>query len=479
MLYSFSSFKEEDLLGFLHSGELNEHITDVFKEFHELSPFVQFELIKYVKEKSVYVDVHVLSKVLGTSQKTAEEILRGEFKFFTFPAVSTQGSSQMVQGMVIKDTSQRVCNVEGIKRHIKPVEDLLKSRGLLKDHLSVFLNSYITGRSFQLSLALSLLTEKVPDRFCFTGGVDAKGNVQAVDNIPQKEKACRSFGKRLISPVSVRSVDDIVDWFSKPFVDVPFVITKERGRPNIGDFWEEEHALKNLRHFHEITEEDLILETGQLEGQKWQEVCIEFINRIRRLDSELSDRLRLNLVINGPTALAMAFGILYSHTRPFRIFHYSNSEKKYYPVDVSNTRELKERVKEYIYTDAQLESSDGEDLAVIIRGAHHDPTGDVKAYLKKEGISADILVLSPKEKEGNIPPDQLKDIAKEYASHIQSTRAQKHYENIHFFLSAPVVIGYLIGVAFGHYSNGYIHNYKSGYERVLSLEFLRDLIEKA
>lgn len=234
------------------------------------------------------------------------------------------------------------------------------------------------------------------------------------------------------------------------------------------------------KNFHRITQEDLIIHIGQLEGQKWQEVCTEFINRIRRLDSELSDRLRLNLVINGPTALAMALGILYSHTRPFTVFHYSNSEKRYHPIHVFNTRELKERVKEYTYTDAQLESSDGEDLAVIIRGAHHDPVRDVKAYLKKEGISANILVLSPNEKEGNIPPNQLKEIAKEYASRIQSAKAQKYYKNVHFFLSSPVAIAFMLGAAFGHYTNGFIYNYRNAlYEKVLSLEYLRGLIEKA
>jgi len=48
---------------------------------------------------------------------------------------------------------------------------------------------------------------------------------------------------------------------------------------------------------------------------------------------------------------------------------------------------------------------------------------------------------------------------------------------MHFSLSCPVAVAFCFGVAYGHYDRGHIYNYTKGYQRVLSLEFLREVIE--
>lgn len=191
MLWNYSLFKDKDFLGFLHAGEYDERLDEVVEQFSHLSKLAQYELIKYVKEKGKPIDVSKLSKALGTKLKTAEDILSQDYKVFHFPAVAKEGSGKLVYALVVKDTHTLYCNCDSLKRHLKPVEEFLRTKGVLEKSLSVFFSQEVTGKSFQLPLALCLYLKNFPEKHCFTGGLDREGNILKVNALIEKEKNLR------------------------------------------------------------------------------------------------------------------------------------------------------------------------------------------------------------------------------------------------------------------------------------------------
>ncbi len=478
MWWNYSLFMEEDFIGLLKSGELDDSLEEVFRQFRDLSPKLQYELISYVKEKKKLVEVSAVAEGLGIRQRVAEGILSNGFKSFSFPAVDSEGKGVEVKAIVIKDLQNTYSNLEGLKRYIKEVEAFLRGEGLIEGSLGVIFDRNITGRSFQLSLALALYPERIPDELCFTGGLDKKGNILKVDGLRAKESFCKEKGKRLINPMELKHIGEVVGWFRKPFVEVPFLVSKDTNT-RLEDLGEVERTLKYIKLFHGIQREELELYTGRLEGEAWKEVCIRFNTALRELEGKLKNRLKLSIAINGPATLAFALGVLYTSKKPFIFNHFVHGEGRYFPIEVVHTRELKELVEDFEHTASELMDRGGKDIAVILTGAHHASIRDVESFLEKQGISADILMLKPLREQGNIPPELHKHIAKEYATGIQRVKESKSYESIHFFFSVPISIAFMVGTAYGHYGHGYIYNYeKNTYTKVLEIGFLRSLIEK-
>ncbi|MCS6876429.1 MAG: SAVED domain-containing protein, partial [Aquificaceae bacterium] len=313
---------------------------------------------------------------------------------------------------------------------------------------------------------------------CWSGGIRKDGRLTKVDSIKEKAEICKSMERRLAEPFHLKTLEELCQWLGKPFVDVPLAVSKDPLR--IEEFFKDSQELLNLRNILGLQEEGLVLMTGKLEGSLWQEVAEKFVRKVKELDYILMRRLKAHIVINGPASLAFALGILYGHTKPSVIYHYNPSSKRYYPIELENTREIKEHTNRYEFVETQLFEASGEDLSVVLFFAHHNPVSDIRAFLEREGIRGDMLVLTTTQGRGNLSPELFKSVAKETASAIQELRGRKSYANLHFFFSCPVAIAYLFGVAFGHFNKGFIYNYnkEGSYDRVLSIEFLRDLIER-
>jgi hypothetical protein len=471
-LWSFSLFEEEDLINFLQRGLLEDELGELLRQWDYLSPAVQLELIKHLR--STVCEEEMLARALGIKKATAKALLENPAVEFEFPAVS-DGGGRIVKALAVPNTSENYSNIREQKRHIKPVTDYLRSRGVLSEGLSVFFDSGFVGNSFQLAMVLSFLVKKLPSDLCWTGGVRKDGRLAKVDSLEKKAQLCQMEGKRLAMPFHLRSVDELTDWLNAELVDIPLAVSKDPIK--LEEFFEKRENLLNLWHIHRIDPSELILHTGRLEGELWKETARRFSQLVKRLDYTLERRLRAHLVINGPVSLAFALGVLYGHTRPSAVYHYLRGDKRYYAVELFNTREVKEAVGEYRHIRQDLEG-DGEELAVVLYFGHHNPVADIKAFLADRGIGAEVLLLWMEEGRGNIDPADFKPIAKECASAVQEVKGKKHHRRLHFFFSCPVVIAYLFGVAFGHFGSGVIYNFEGNtYEPVLELEFLRGLIE--
>lgn len=471
-MWSFSLFEEEDLINFLQRGMLDEEIDELIKQWEYLTPAVQFQLIKHLR--SLGFDEEKLAKALGIKKATAKALLENQAIEFEFPAVSEK-DGMLVRGLAVLDTPENFCNIREHKRHITPVAEYLRSKGVLSDGFGVVFDNFFVGNSFQLSMTLPFLVKKMPPDLCWSGAVRKDGRLVKVDSLDKKSQVCQKFGKRLAQPFHLQEITQLVEWLNATLIDIPIVISKEPIR--LEEFFEKKENLLNLWHIHRIEPNNLIIQTGNIQGKAWQEVAERFSKLVKELDYTLERRLKAHIVINGPASLSFAFGILYSHTRPSVIYHFERSEKKYYPIELLNTREVKEAVKDYKFVNYSLEG-EGENLAVVLFFGHHNPVASVKTFLSNQGLSSEVLILNTEESRGNIHPANYKQIAKECASIVQEIKGKKHYKEFHFFFSCPVALAYLFGVAYGHYDKGCIYNYNDGsYECVLRLEFLRGLIE--
>ncbi len=473
-MWSFSLFEEEDLINLLQRGFLEEELVSLVKQWEYLSPAVQFALIKHLR--SVPFEEHVLAKALGVRRTTAKALLEKDAVEFEFPGVSVE-HGKMIRGIAIRDTSEVFCNLKDHKRHITPLVEYLRHKGVISGSLGVVFDSAFVGNSFGLSLTLSFLVKRLPPDLCWSGAVRKDGRLVKVDAIDKKSQVCQKVGKVLAMPFHLQRLEDLAQWLDASFVDIPIAVSKDPIR--VEEFFERMENLQNLRHIHRIDPSSLVIQTGRLEGALWQETARKFSRLVKGLDYTLGRRLRAHVVINGPISLAFALGILYGHTRPSVIYHHNNSERRYFPIELQNTREVKEHVEEYRFINFDLKEG-GPELAVVLFLAHHHLVADVESFLKNQGIAADILVLTSKSARGNLDPWDFKLIAKECASAIQSVKGKKAYERVHFFFSCPVAIAYLLGVAFGHFDSGDIWNWSKErvYQKVLDLEFLRNLVEE-
>jgi hypothetical protein len=224
-----------------------------------------------------------------------------------------------------------------------------------------------------------------------------------------------------------------------------------------------------------IPKEDLLIITGQLppEQETWEKFVADFFKRLKVLEKVLRGKEIIHLAINGPSALAFAFGAVMGSQKSFAIYHKQDS--KYYPIEVYEVRALKERVKNYKQVSWRLEKG-GKDLVVIISFAHHEPEANAKEFMK--GKNPTYLILEHRKK-GNIPVKDMLDTAKECASLIQDIRAKESFKDIHIFLSSPVPVAFMIGVAFGYYSSGYLYQHKGGgdYFRAVDLSRVKEIRE--
>ncbi len=479
-MWNFSLFKEKDLIEFLYRGDLEEVLVDLIRQWDYLSPGVHFALVKHLRLSERYFDEEKLAKALGIKKASAKALLENPYVEFEFPAVSER-DGKLIRGLAIKDTPEVFCNLPEKKRYITPVVEYLRSKGFVSGSVSVIFDSEFVGNSFQLSLTLALCMDaekkRLPPNLCWSGGVRKDGRIVKVDSLDKKSEVCERFNMHLAMPFHLPKVDDLLNWLSANIVEVPVAVSIDHLR--LEEFFHKEENLLNLKNIHRIDPSKLVIQTGQLSGMGWQETAKRFFGLISLLDYTLIGRLKAHIVVNGPASLSFALGILYGHTRPSVFYHYHSSERKYFPIDLQNTREIKEHTRDYQFVKSELKEG-GEDLAVVLFFSHHNPTADVEHFLESKGIKADLLLLTTESSRGNLEPSNFKRIAQEISSAVQEVKGKKAYRAIHFFFSCPVALAYLFGVAFGHYDKGYIYNYSSKdrtYERVLDLEFLRSLRE--
>lgn len=473
-MFRFSEIEPRHFVGFLQGGKLDEHIDEIFSQFWELSPFSQFELIKYVKRRGVYPSLRVLSLVFEIDEEEAKRFLKNPYREFFVPVVGEK--EKLVRGIAIKNLESILTNQAHLKSSMEVIRDFLGSG------FALFFEEVFSGESYMLPAVVSLYVENPPPDAVWTGRIDNKGKIYEVNNIPKKRALAKKHNLRLIEPSYLDDVKTLKSWFDADRYDVPFYITKTKENYE-GElkslyshltFENPEKTIELLEVLNGFPREKLVIPTGQLppEESAWESVVKEFYARVKEIEKVLRGREVLHIALNGPAALGFALGAVFGSQKPFVFYHYQNRDYK--PIKVENVRSLKERCKEYKSIDYTLEGN-GKELVVVFAFAHHDPVASVKEFTKD--LDSTLLIIRHK-RAGNIPVEEMFDVAKETASLIQDIRDYRDFERFHFFFATPVPIAFMVGVAFGYYNPGYAYNHENNsYARVISLEKIRKIRE--
>ncbi len=488
-VFRFEAFEESHFREFLWQELFDDYIEDILKRFELFSPKIQFEIISYLRERMKdRLSARTLAKALNIKIQDAEKIIRGEgrvfevFLAFKLPSKS-KAEADVCKALVIPDTSKVITNLPHLKRKLTVIKKFLNQS------FAVFFSADFSGDSFMLPLAVALNIKRVPENLRFTGKLNSKGDILEVEFLQEKLNLAKRKGVKLITPIQVKNFSIIKHYLEKETWDVPFYITSS-GKEEFYGFLssipvnKEEGGfplLKGLEIFYEIKEEDFYLITGQLTGKEsWIRFCEDFYQKIFKLKHILPGVKKFHLGIRGAVSFSFALGVLFSHFDPFVFYHYQVLEGKprYLPIEVLTPRVLKERLSEYKIIKPVFEKA-GDDLVVILNFSHHEPTADVKNFVKDTLKNPSFLIVET-EKKGNLPVELFSDVARETAGFIQKIREEHSFRSYHFFFSCPVAIAFMVGLAFGHYVDGVIYNYEkeSGlYKPVLDFKTLRKIRE--
>ncbi len=471
-MWKFWKIEPEHFKVLLEAGKFDDLIEEIYVQFWELPVQHQYELVKYSKKKAIFPSVGVLRKVFGASEEGVRGFFNGKYKEFCFPVVGS-GHAEFVNAFLIEGSNEVLTNLKGIKKYLKPVKEFI-GKGFW-----IFFDKEFSGSSFQLPTVLNLYVENMPSDVMFSGAVDKNGNIRTADKLEEKRKLAESRGLRFVEPYQFKNVQEIKEWFDANRYDVPLYITKT------ADGWEgewkkylsslcvkeAEELVKKLEILSGVETKPLVV--GQLVGKAWEEVAKTFWKRFKDTERRLHGKEKWHIAINGPSALAFALGVLFGSQKPFIFYHFQNNT--YHPIPVDNVRELKERSKNLEKVSLKFEKG-GKNLVVMLSFAHHDMESRVKEYVLQK-IKSPSYLLIESERSGNITVEDMKELAKECANLIQNIKKEQSFEDFHFFFSTPVPIAFMVGLAFGHYEDGWIYNYNGSYEPVLSISFLRKLRE--
>ncbi len=466
----------------------------MFKKWQLFSPKIQFELILYVREQiKESFNPKVLAQALKIKIHDAEKIITNPAKNFEILLVETREvetnednkslSIKTCKAFAIPETSKIITNLPHLRNQLSTLKKFLGR------NFAVFFEDFFIGKSFMLPLAVALDIKKVSENLRFTGGLNIKGNILEVDYVREKLEYAKKQGFRLITPFQVKNFSTIKTYLEKEKWDIPFYLTNTKkdefltflssyeGEKVLAEF----EVLKGIELFYELSEEDFYIVSGQLVSKEdWEKICEDFYKKIFKIKNCLPGVKTFHLGMRGAVSLGFALGILFSHFDPFVFYHYQTvgGVAKYHPIFVEEPRFLKERVKTYKYIKPSFEKK-GEDLVVILNFSHHEPTADVKKYVSSFLKEPSFLILETDFK-GNLPIETFREVAKESASFIQDIREEHSFKSYHFFFSCPLAIAFMIGLAFGHYVDGFIYNYQRGenlYQPILDFKFLRNIRE--
>ncbi|MDQ7039151.1 MAG: SAVED domain-containing protein [Aquificota bacterium] len=475
-MFRFSEIDPDHLIKLLKAGKLDEDLDDLFSQFWDLSPRVQFEVVKYVKERSVSPSVGVLEETFKADHEDIRKFLNLPHREFFVPVVDPGGRGLLVRGLSVRGTQALITN----QRHLLRSMEVIKS--FLGEGFALFFDSDMEGESYMLPAAVSLYIERPPPDAVFTGRIDEKGNIYEVNGLPKKRKAAQNQGLRLVEPSRLSRLQDLKDWCDARAYHVPVFITNSlRGyEGELGSFYagvrmeDVDLVLNHLEVINGIDRKDLVLRTGQLSPERavWIKAVTDFYALLKRLERSLHGREIPHIGIKGPASLAFSLGSAYGSQKPFVFYHFQDST--YHPIEVKNVRFLKERVKSYEHIEAEILPG-GDLLVIVLSMAHHDPESAVIEFTRDKNPT--YLVLRHR-RTGNLPPEEMVLTARECASKIQDMRSEKNYREFHFFFACPVPVAFMVGVAFGFYNDGYVYQYYGDrYEKVVSFRDIRNLRE--
>ncbi len=520
---SIKQFKDnlEDLKDYLTGNIPEKEKEELYKLLidKKIPNEIKFLVFNQIKKREDLFDIEKLAKILNLPEIVIKKIFKSIPIEVKFP-IALNEKSELATAYIIPLTKpiekMTFSTDKEIEQGLKTIKTFLQNKKYSTQNFFVIFDKNFTGKSFLLSIVAGLLLpkENIKD-FAFTGVINEEGEVFQVGYIPAKSSAAKNKDLKLITPEEIDTIDELVYYLGDEPIDIPFILMVSR--PENESFQALDKlekkikeikpyfSLEKLKKFFDIDLENLILhykerlpiitEEQVIEENPWIQQVLYFETKLKNIYSKLKFKNRiLHLGMAVPASLSMALGIKLGTKKPIVIYHYQSDE--YIPViDLSKKEKLRKikYIKKNIYHHLQNiefniseNSKNRKNFAVSIWLASHSPYSDTEHYIESKNKDWGLIKIESKEFQGDIPmPGEFENIAQNYwinyVSEIYSTlniiKNENKIDNFHFFLSVPVPIAFALGMAIGHFWNGFIYNYdqklEERYYPVFSLNYKR------
>lgn len=256
----------------------------------------------------------------------------------------------------------------------------------------------------------------------------------------------------------------------------------------------EEHGFdeETFKKEFGLEREDWIIKSESFLSEnpkEWEKLVHRFEDKLNRLGEKLKGHKVYHIFLQGPVVLAVGMGAIMGTKYEVVLYQYSPGMGKnpYQPlIDIHSIREsnpegvhvLKSRVNPANKFFDTIESCTGfQDLVISIFAATHDPKGDVEKAIGSETCKKSYSVMHLRSKtEGTFSKDvDWIEVTKELATIILNQVSRKEIKSTRLCISAPVVIGFALGMSLGIHSPVSLCNWfndKQRYYTVLSLNKL-------
>lgn len=471
-----------------------EHINQLYellKENNEDNELT-FAVYKFFDRNPEYFDYKKFSNSTGLSVQVVKEIFRTRPKRAYFP-VANEKHSDVASAFVFITKSKTEKFSFSKKPDLERIKDLLEIKGI-KDNFFVIFDKNFSQTSYLLSVVCAVfLPQYVLDCYAFTGEVNSEGEINDVGYLKQKERAVKEKGLTLITPEDVSHIDELLYYLGDYPVDIPFlqlsnkpfeeaVISIEKLSDRIKEkspFFD----LKKLEKFFGIKREDLLLTTGILpqidekdleKENEWIKTIKTFEEKLKKIYSKIRRKKRILHFAGSISSLSFGLGVKFGIKKPVVVYHYQADE--YFPViDLSDDRKIRDtkqikKVTDLLETEFLTKKENSRDLGVAIWVASHNPFGDVVRFCQDK--DCDVVGIRLKDNQGNIPVYDtelwVKIVNQLYS--VLNDLKNKRYERLHFFISSPVAVSFVLGMSVGHFINGTVYNKGSSYYPVFNID---------
>ncbi len=455
-------------------------------EGRDLPNFFGKELILFLRREKRKVETDKLAEALQISPEAAREILINPVKRACFPIISEKERKlSHVYTIELSDSA-----AISINRNMDDLAYIISEAS--GKSFFMFFEDDFDGKSFMLAAFVSLISADETDGWVFTGGLDKSGNVISVDYIEEKEKLCRSSGKRLISPDMVKNIDELKYLFAQNIIDIPFSIAVKNSKTSSTP---REAALENLNRLekrmkekwkvkldlvkkvYDLKENDLVfyISNPYLPAKEWAGFIKLAFNKLRETIKKFNDRrVVVHLSFIAPAAFTFGFGAIIGPRLPFVAYHFvSGSLKEALSFRSKDIRLLKTPSEKRENLRCKKEGK-GPCAAIAFYVASHELEGDVRKFMDEKCKHYSLTYCRLRQNQGNISIRNWTSCVREMYGVYNDSKKRKEIRKRMVFFSCPIILSFGLGVCMDTFENVEVFNFhENTYTKVFALSELK------